>query len=340
MPASAATARRAATSATTAETSSTRPTSSTHARRSTGSPPLFRETKHLFLDLPAFADRLREWISANEHWRPNVRNFSLDLVGRPEAATDHARPRLGRPDPGAGLRGGRRQADLRLVRRGDRLPLGERSSGPRQAGTQTPGATGGRTRTRATTTSWARTTSSSTRSSGRASCWATARAASSAPGAATSSCLYDVVASEFLTMEGRQFAASRGVVIYVRDFLERLRPGRASLLPDRRRAGDAGHGLHLVGVRPPQQRRARRHLGEPRQPDAHDRAPELRLGARARARSAEDDRRCSPRFDGGFDDGRRADRGRAASVRRSARRCELAARCEPVPRTTRRRGRS
>ena len=34
---------------------------------------------------------------------------------------------------------------------------------------------------------------------------------------------YNVVASEFLTMEGRKFATSRGVGIYVRDFLEPLR---------------------------------------------------------------------------------------------------------------------
>ena len=31
----------------------------------------------------------------------------------------------------------------------------------------------------------------------------------------------EVVSSEFLTMEGKQFSSSRGVVIYVRDFLER-----------------------------------------------------------------------------------------------------------------------
>src|SRR5262249_56043780 len=31
----------------------------------------------------------------------------------------------------------------------------------------------------------------------------------------------DVVASEFLTMEGRKFSSSRSVVIYVRDFLDR-----------------------------------------------------------------------------------------------------------------------
>jgi methionyl-tRNA synthetase len=45
-----------------------------------GTPPVFKETEHLFLDLPAFAEQLAEWIRAQEHWRPNVRNFSLNLV--------------------------------------------------------------------------------------------------------------------------------------------------------------------------------------------------------------------------------------------------------------------
>jgi methionyl-tRNA synthetase len=34
----------------------------------------------------------------------------------------------------------------------------------------------------------------------------------------------EVVSSEFLTMEGKQFSSSRGVVIYVRDMLERYQP--------------------------------------------------------------------------------------------------------------------
>jgi methionyl-tRNA synthetase len=51
-----------------------------------GSIPEFRETKHLFLDLPQFADRLRAWIEEHDDWRPNVRNFSLRLL-------DQIRPR-------------------------------------------------------------------------------------------------------------------------------------------------------------------------------------------------------------------------------------------------------
>jgi methionyl-tRNA synthetase len=54
-----------------------------------GTTPEFRETTHLFLNLPAFADRLRPWIESKTHWRPNVRNFSLGLVDelKPRAMT-------------------------------------------------------------------------------------------------------------------------------------------------------------------------------------------------------------------------------------------------------------
>jgi len=45
-----------------------------------GSPPVFRETTHLFLDLPQFQDRLLEWLETKDQWRANVRNFSLELV--------------------------------------------------------------------------------------------------------------------------------------------------------------------------------------------------------------------------------------------------------------------
>jgi methionyl-tRNA synthetase len=45
-----------------------------------GSTPEFRETNHLFLDLPAFAEQLAAWIGKQQHWRPNVRNFSLSYI--------------------------------------------------------------------------------------------------------------------------------------------------------------------------------------------------------------------------------------------------------------------
>src|SRR6059036_690860 len=54
-----------------------------------GTPPVFRETKHLFLDLPAFKQQLTEWIESQTDWRPNVRRFSLNFVQelKPRAIT-------------------------------------------------------------------------------------------------------------------------------------------------------------------------------------------------------------------------------------------------------------
>src|SRR4029077_10478217 len=45
-----------------------------------------------------------------------------------------------------------------------------------------------------------------------------------------------------------------------------LRRGRTALLRGRGRAGDPGHRLHLERVRPAQQRRAGRHVGQPGEP--------------------------------------------------------------------------
>jgi methionyl-tRNA synthetase len=54
-----------------------------------GTAPVFKETEHFFLDLPAFSERLADWIGRQEHWRPNVRRFSLNLVEalKPRAIT-------------------------------------------------------------------------------------------------------------------------------------------------------------------------------------------------------------------------------------------------------------
>ncbi|WP_129678364.1 methionine--tRNA ligase [Candidatus Chloroploca sp. Khr17] len=45
-----------------------------------GQPPVFKETEQFFLDLPVFADRLQKWITRQTHWRPNVRSFSLNFI--------------------------------------------------------------------------------------------------------------------------------------------------------------------------------------------------------------------------------------------------------------------
>jgi methionyl-tRNA synthetase len=45
-----------------------------------GEAPVFKESEHFFLNLPAFVAHLKRWIGAQDHWRPNVRGFSLNLL--------------------------------------------------------------------------------------------------------------------------------------------------------------------------------------------------------------------------------------------------------------------
>ncbi|MGB0384787.1 MAG: methionine--tRNA ligase [Ardenticatenaceae bacterium] len=40
-----------------------------------GSTPVVRESKHFFLDLPVYTDRLQQYVEEQTHWRPTVRNF-------------------------------------------------------------------------------------------------------------------------------------------------------------------------------------------------------------------------------------------------------------------------
>ncbi|AEE47189.1 methionine--tRNA ligase [Cellulomonas fimi] len=57
--------------------------------RINGETPKFVESTHFFLDLPAFARALEQWLSTRQGWRPNVLNFSLNLIDdmRPRAMT-------------------------------------------------------------------------------------------------------------------------------------------------------------------------------------------------------------------------------------------------------------
>ena len=57
--------------------------------RINGETPEFRETEHFFLDLPALADQLKEWLDTRQDWRPNVLNFSYNYVKelKPRAIT-------------------------------------------------------------------------------------------------------------------------------------------------------------------------------------------------------------------------------------------------------------
>ena len=68
-------------------------------------------------------------------------------------------------------------------------------------------------------------------------------------------------------MEGTKFSSSRSGC-HLRAGLPRpLRRGRTALLRRGGRPRDPGHRLHLERVRPPEQRRTGRHLGQPGEPD-------------------------------------------------------------------------
>ncbi|MDQ1744402.1 MAG: methionyl-tRNA synthetase, partial [Pseudonocardiales bacterium] len=54
-----------------------------------GETPKFVETEQFFLDLPAFADVISDWLRGQSHWRPNVQKFALNLLTdlKPRAIT-------------------------------------------------------------------------------------------------------------------------------------------------------------------------------------------------------------------------------------------------------------
>jgi methionyl-tRNA synthetase len=45
-----------------------------------GGTPEFRETEHFFLRLSVFEDQLLDWVRKQDHWRPNVRNFTIGYL--------------------------------------------------------------------------------------------------------------------------------------------------------------------------------------------------------------------------------------------------------------------
>ncbi|MBC7259909.1 MAG: methionine--tRNA ligase [Chloroflexi bacterium] len=50
-----------------------------------GHRPRIRQTEHFFLDLPKLRPRLLEWLQdGKEHWRPNVLQFTLNMLNDPE----------------------------------------------------------------------------------------------------------------------------------------------------------------------------------------------------------------------------------------------------------------
>ncbi|HLV05008.1 MAG TPA: methionine--tRNA ligase [Actinomycetaceae bacterium] len=191
-----------------------------------GETPEFVETQHFFLDLPALAEKLGEWLDEREAsgtWRPNVIRFSKNILAdiKPRAMTRDID--WGIPVP---LDGWRDLPTKRLYVWFDAV-IGYLSASIEWARrTGDPDA-------------WRRWWNDPEALSyyfmGKdnivfhSQIWPAELLAYNGEGArggtpgdyGVLNLPTEVVSSEFLTMEGKKFSSSRGVVIYVRDVLER-----------------------------------------------------------------------------------------------------------------------
>lgn len=184
-----------------------------------GSTPVFKPTEHFFLNLPKFREQLRVWIERQSHWQPNVRSFSLDLLEhvRPQAITGDLE--WGVPIPLPGFDGKRIYGWFDAV-------IGYLSASIEWAAVHgTP---------EAWKEWWLNPDARGYYFMGKdnvafhAEIWpAMLLGYENGPltgGERPLELPYAVVSSEFLTMEGKTFLSSRGVVIYVRDLLSRYDP--------------------------------------------------------------------------------------------------------------------
>jgi methionyl-tRNA synthetase len=189
-----------------------------------GETPVFTETEHYFLDLPAFAEVLGSWLQAKAgHWRPNVLKFSLNLLDdlQPRAITRDLD--WGVPVP---LDGWRDRPDKRIYVWFDAV------IGYLSASIEWARRSGDPDAWRAW---WNDPNAEAYYFMGKdnivfhAEIWPAMLLGYSGLGArggepgplGTLNLPTEVVSSEYLTMEGRKFSSSRAVVIYVRDFLAR-----------------------------------------------------------------------------------------------------------------------
>ncbi|GII97315.1 methionine--tRNA ligase [Sinosporangium siamense] len=192
--------------------------------RINGETPIFVETEHFMLDLPAFAEVLATYLQGKQgDWRPNVLKFALNLLGDIQPRAISRDLDWGVPIP---LDGWRDRGDKRLYVWFDAV-IGylsasiewARRSGDPEAWRnwwQNPDARGYYFMGKDNIVF-------------HAEIWPAMLLGYNGQGAknGTAGSLgrldlpSEVVSSEFLTMEGRKFSSSRQVVIYVRDFLER-----------------------------------------------------------------------------------------------------------------------
>ena len=188
-----------------------------------GTTPVFKTTKHLFLDLPAFKAQLTAWIESQQNWRQNVKRFSLNFVKELKPRPITRDLDWGVPIPVAGYE---EQPDKRIYVWFDAV-IGYLSAAIEWAAIrgepdawrewwQNPDAEHvyfmGKDNIVFHTVIWP-SILLGYRDEGE---YGAGRGALELPD--------NVAASEFLTMEGKRFSASRGVSIAVRDFLSRYDP--------------------------------------------------------------------------------------------------------------------
>ena len=192
--------------------------------RINGETPEFVETTHWFLDLPALAQALGVWLDEREAsgtWRPNVIKFSQNLLGdiRPRAMTRDI-------DWGIPVPGWEDQPTKRLYVWFDAV------IGYLSASVEWARRSGDPEAWRAW---WNDPQALSYYFMGKdnivfhSQIWPAELLGYNGQGAAGGepgrlgvlNLPTEVVSSEFLTMEGKKFSSSHGIVIYVRDFLER-----------------------------------------------------------------------------------------------------------------------
>ncbi|HEU4948673.1 MAG TPA: methionine--tRNA ligase [Kribbella sp.] len=194
--------------------------------RINGEIPVFVETEHFFLDLPALAEALGAWLQTRTGWRPNVLKFATNLL-------DDVRPRAmtrdidwGIPVP---LPGWEDNPNKRLYVWFDAV------IGYLSASIEWARRTGDPDAWRAW---WCDPAAASYYFMGKdnitfhAQIWPAELLAYDGRGArggspgsyGTLNLPTEVVSSEFLTMEGKKFSSSRHVVIHVRDVLDRYGP--------------------------------------------------------------------------------------------------------------------
>ena len=192
--------------------------------RINGETPEFVESTHWFLDLPALARALGDWLDEREAsgtWRPNVIRFSQNILGeiRPRAMTRDI-------DWGIPVPGWEDQPTKRLYVWFDAV------IGYLSASIEWARRTGDPEAWRAW---WNDPRALSYYFMGKdnivfhSQIWPAELLGYNGQGAAGGepgrlgvlNLPTEVVSSEFLTMEGKKFSSSHGIVIYVRDFLER-----------------------------------------------------------------------------------------------------------------------